>query len=135
LCSYGTINFRKRICSRKLGVEVMQTIKVKPRPTTGHNGHRGSRVNSSTLSLPSSLYGVGGHRHAPAALPPGKTQYPLHRRLGGPQGRSRKVLKISPPIGIRSPDRPARSESLYRLSYPGPPLSLQYLPKSMFYGC
>jgi hypothetical protein len=23
-------------------------------------------------------------------------------------------------IGIRSPDRPARSESLYRLSYPGP---------------
>ena len=22
--------------------------------------------------------------------------------------------------GIRSPDRPARSESLYRLSYPGP---------------
>jgi len=24
------------------------------------------------------------------------------------------------PTGIRSPDRPARSESLYRLSYPGP---------------
>jgi hypothetical protein len=28
------------------------------------------------------------------------------------------------PTGIRSPDRPARSESLYRLSYPGPPLQL-----------
>jgi hypothetical protein len=28
------------------------------------------------------------------------------------------VRKISPPIGIRSPDRPARSQSLYRLSYP-----------------
>ena len=26
-----------------------------------------------------------------------------------------------PPTGIRSPDRPARSESLYRLSCPGPP--------------
>jgi hypothetical protein len=25
-----------------------------------------------------------------------------------------------PPTGIRSPDRPARSESLYRLSYRGP---------------
>ena len=24
-----------------------------------------------------------------------------------------------PPTGIRSPDRPARSESLYRLRYPG----------------
>ena len=31
---------------------------------------------------------VGGQRHAPAALPPGKTRYPLYRRLGGPQGRS-----------------------------------------------
>ena len=30
------------------------------------------------------------------------------------------MRKISPPTGIRSPDRPARSESLYRLSYPGP---------------
>ena len=27
--------------------------------------------------------------------------------------------KISPPTDVRSPDRPARSESLYRLSYPG----------------
>ena len=30
--------------------------------------------------------GVGGQRHTPAALPPGKTRYPLYRRLGGPQG-------------------------------------------------
>jgi hypothetical protein len=28
--------------------------------------------------------------------------------------------KSRPPNGIRSPDRPARSESLYRLSHPGP---------------
>ena len=40
--------------------------------------------------------GVGGQRHAPAALPPGKTQYPLYRRLLGPQGRSGEVRKISP---------------------------------------
>jgi hypothetical protein len=116
---------------------------------------------------------VGGQHHAPAALPLGKTRYPLYRRLGGPQGRSGRVRKISPPTGIffffgshlflknslhkffsfffipviyplhasqrtiptmpdnpwehifiasasgiRSPDRPARSQSLYRLSYP-----------------
>ena len=30
--------------------------------------------------------------------------------------------KSRPPNDIRSPDRPARSEPLYRLSYPGPPL-------------
>jgi hypothetical protein len=35
--------------------------------------------------------------HAQAALPPGKTRYPLYRRLGGPQGPSGRVQKISPP--------------------------------------
>jgi len=30
-------------------------------------------------------------------LPPGKTRYPLYRRLGGPQGRSGQEWKISPP--------------------------------------
>ena len=30
--------------------------------------------------------GVGGQHHTRAALSPGKTQYPLYRRLGGPQG-------------------------------------------------
>ena len=43
---------------------------------------------------------VGGQRHAPAALPPGKTRYPLYRRLGGPQGRSGRVRKICPQIWL-----------------------------------
>jgi len=50
--------------------------------------------------------------------PPGKTRYPLYRRLGGPQGWSGQAWKISPPTGIQYPDRPTRSQSLYRLSYP-----------------
>jgi hypothetical protein len=29
--------------------------------------------------------GVGGQRHAPAALPPGKTRYLLYKRLGVPR--------------------------------------------------
>ena len=32
-----------------------------------------------------------------AALPPGKSRYPLYRWLDGPQGRSGRVRKISPP--------------------------------------
>ena len=43
---------------------------------------------------------VGAQHHAPAALPPVKTRYPLYRRLGGPQGRSGRVRKISPPPGF-----------------------------------
>ena len=44
--------------------------------------------------------GVGGQRHAPTALPPGKTRYPLYRWLGGPQSRSGWVRKISPQPGF-----------------------------------
>ena len=41
--------------------------------------------------------GVSGKRHAPAAFTPGKTRC---RRLGGLQGRSGQVRKISPPRGF-----------------------------------
>ena len=44
--------------------------------------------------------GVGGQRHAPAAFTPGKNRYPLYRRLGGSQGQSGRVRKISPPPGF-----------------------------------
>jgi len=64
--------------------------------------------------------GVGGQRHDPAALPPVKTRYPFYRKMCGSQGQSGQFRKISPLTGIRSPDRPACSVSLYRLSYPGP---------------
>ena len=43
---------------------------------------------------------MGDRRHAPAALPPGKTRYLLYRRLGGPQGQSGQVRKISHPPGF-----------------------------------
>ena len=43
---------------------------------------------------------VVGQSHAPADLPPGKTRYPLYRRLGGPQVRFGPVRKISPPSGF-----------------------------------
>jgi len=44
--------------------------------------------------------GLGGQRHDPAALHPGKTRYPLYRRLGGPQGRSGHVRKMFAPTEI-----------------------------------
>jgi hypothetical protein len=44
--------------------------------------------------------GVDGQRHAPAVLLTGKTRYPLYRWLGGPQYRSGRVRKLSPPRGV-----------------------------------
>jgi hypothetical protein len=70
---------------------------------------------------------VSGQLHAPATLPPGKSpRYPFYRRLGGPQSRSGRYGEVKIfffyPTGTRNPappDRPACSQSLYRLSYPG----------------
>ena len=114
----ATVNCSKLKCVNK------GKGKGKVHPRTGHEGPEGEWRYSYTLSLTSALDGVGGQRHAPAALPPVKTRYPLYRRLGGPQGRSEQLRKILPPTGIRSRDRPARSESLYRLSAHGPPCTV-----------
>ena len=63
--------------------------------------------------------GGGGQRHAPVALPPGKTRYPLNRKLGGPPGPVWTVAENLAPTGIRPPNRPASSESLYGLIWYG----------------
>jgi len=62
---------------------------------------------------------VGGKRHATDVLPPEMFWYPFYRWLGGSQHPSGRVRKISPPTGIRSPDRPSRKESVYRPRYLG----------------
>jgi len=61
----------------------------------------------------------GGERLASRpgrSLPPVKTRYPLYRRLGGPQGRSGQVRKISPPS--RFDLRTVQPVAIYRLCYP-----------------
>jgi hypothetical protein len=57
-------------------------------------------VEVKLYSFSTSALGGGGQHHALAALPPGKTRYPLYRRLGEPQGRSGRVRKISSPPGL-----------------------------------
>jgi len=44
--------------------------------------------------------GVGGQRHAPAALPPGKTRYPLYTKLGGSRVGLYGCGKSRPPPGL-----------------------------------
>ena len=48
---------------------------------------------------------------------PGKTRYPLYRRLDGPQGRSGRVENLAPP-GFDPRTAQPVAQSLYRLSYP-----------------
>jgi len=80
---------------------------------------RGSRGNTSTLSLTSALLGVGSQRHALAALT--QVKRPCTHCIGG---------WVVPRAGLDGceksrthqdsiPGLPARSESPYGLSYPG----------------
>jgi len=65
-------------------------------------------------------------------LLPGKTRYPFYRRLGGPQGRSGRAEESRPhPDSI--PDRPARSHSLYRLSYAPHPSQISIFNNSIVF--
>jgi len=63
---------------------------------TCHEGPQREWRYNYTLPFTSALDEVGVQRHAPAALPPGKTRYPLYTRVGGPQGQSGRVRKTSP---------------------------------------
>jgi hypothetical protein len=82
-------------------------------PRTASEGPEG---NSSILSLTSALDVGGGLRHAPAALSSRKR--PGTHFTGGWVGRRAGLEGCgkSCPTGIRSPDSPAHSESLSRLS-------------------
>jgi len=55
------------------------------------------KLDKGKVKVTSVLDGVAGQRNAPSVLPPGKTRYPLYRRLGGLQDRSGQVRKTSPP--------------------------------------
>ena len=75
--------------------------KGKVHPRTGHEGPEGELRYSSTLSLTSALDEGRWSTPRPGRFTPGKeTRYALYRRLGRPQGRSERVLKISTPPGF-----------------------------------
>ena len=63
--------------------------------------------------------GVGCHRRAPAALTQENDPVPIVSDTGWAPGLIWAGAENLATTGIRFPDRPARSESLYRLSYPG----------------
>jgi hypothetical protein len=61
---------------------------------------------------------VRGQRHAPAALYPGKDPVLIVQEAGWAPGPVWTGAENLASTGIRSPDRPARSQSLYQLRYP-----------------
>jgi hypothetical protein len=74
----------------------------------------------------------GCQRHSPAILPPGnRPGTPYIGSWVGPTTGLDGCGKFRP-TGIRSPDRPACSESLYQLSYPGPAVNYKHFSISKY---
>ena len=67
---------------------------------TGRTAHRGSRGMALPFHDHGPRSGWGVSVTPRPLFTRGKTRYPLYRSLGGPQGRSGQVRKISPPPGI-----------------------------------
>ena len=92
--------------------------KGKVHPCTGRTTHRGSRG----ISLLFLDHGTG-RRWRVSVTPrplftPGKDQVQIVHEAGWAPGPVWTGAENLAPTGIRSSDRPARSQSLYRLSYP-----------------
>ena len=75
---------------------------------------------SSTLPSTSALDGGGWLTPRPGRFTPGKDPVPIVQEAGWAPGPVWTGVENLATTGIRSADRPARSESLYRLSYRGP---------------
>ena len=81
-------------------VNVKCTLVQALRLCTGRTAHRGSRGIALLFLDHSNRRGWGLSVTPRSLFTPEKTWYPLYRRMGGPQGRSGQVQKISPPPGF-----------------------------------
>ena len=82
-------------CGERGEVKVQCTVVQSLGPCTGRTAHRGSRGIALLFLDHGTRSGEGSVSRPGRSLPPEKTRYPLYRRLGGLQGRSGQVRKIS----------------------------------------
>ena len=102
----------------KKRILAMKAFKQWSDPVTGLVWPRGWAEVQLYSSMTAALEGGEWSAARPGrTLPPGKTRYPLYRRLRGPQGRYGWAENFVP-TGIRSRTVQPIAQSLYRLSHP-----------------
>ena len=109
----------------KYKINVNCTLVQVLRCCTVRTAHRGCRGIALPFHDHGTRRGEGSASRPGRSLPPGKTRYPLYRRLGGPQDLLDRCEK-SRPYRDSIPDSPARSQSLYRLRYPVRQLNIRF---------
>ena len=85
----------------------------------GHEGPEGNRCITLLFLQPRRLDGGGWSTPCHGRFTPWKDPVPIVQETGWASGPVWAVAENLAPTGIRSPDRPARSESLCWPSYPG----------------
>ena len=99
--------------------KVKCTLAQALRLSTGRTAHRGSRGIALPFHDHGTRRGEGSASRPGRSLPPGKDLVPTVQEAGWAPGPVWiGAENLAPPTGIRFPDLPARSQSLYRLSYP-----------------
>ena len=85
---------------------------------TGRTAHRGSRDIALLFHDHGTRRGWGVSVTPRPLFTPGKDPVPIVQKAGWTPGPFWTGPENLAPTGIRSPDRPARSQSLYRMRYP-----------------
>jgi len=93
---------------------LIQTLRL----CTGRTAHRGSRCIALLIHDHGTRRGWGVSVTPRPLFTPEEDQVPILQETGWAPGPVWTGTENLAPTGIRSPDRPARSQSLYRLSYP-----------------
>ena len=113
---YVPFVLRKTVmCSKgKVKCALVQAMRLR----TGRTAHRRSRGIALVFHDHGTRRGWGVSVTPRPLLTPGKDPVPIVQEPGWAPGAVWTGAENPPPTGFRSPDRPARSQSLYRLSYP-----------------
>jgi hypothetical protein len=99
---------------KKVKVTLVQALRL----CTGRTAHRGSRGIALPFHDHGTRRGCGVSVMPRPLSTPGKYPVPIVQEPGWGTGPVWTGADNVAPTGIRSPDRPARSQSLYRLRYP-----------------
>ena len=117
------------VCKRKVKVTLVQALRL----CTGRTAHRGSRG----IALPFLDHGTrmgSGISVTPQPLfTPEKNPVPIVQEAGWASGPVWTGAENLAPTGIRSPDHPVCSHSLYRLCYPSSMFAYRLPHKSQLY--
>ena len=102
----------------KSKVKVKFTLVQALRLCTGRTAHRGSRGIAPSFLDHGTRRGRGFSVTPRPLFTSGKDAVPIVQEVGWAPGSVWKGVGNLVPTGIRSPDRPTRSQSLYRLRCP-----------------